>query len=178
MKRWKQARNWSGSSRRRTRLNVSWLGGPCSRLRKPRRNASLSSANSAMSTAVCPPHKTVHSAIIRISSRSCRPALPVRGSSSPSKQAMNPSMSRLPPTASKTPSVEAIASQHASSNALVKLFQMQFPCEQYLLRWLPFGRCGREPGQLSARRVSHFMQTFLEFEKPIAELEGKIEELR
>ena len=25
-------------------------------------------------------------------------------------------------------SVEAIASQHASSNALVKLFQMQFPC--------------------------------------------------
>src|SRR4051812_37819502 len=81
-----------------------------------------------MSTALCPPHKTVHSAIIRISSRSCRPALPVRGSSRPSKQAMNPSMSRLPPTASKTPWVDAIASQHASSNALVKLFQMQFPC--------------------------------------------------
>src|SRR3954468_16168301 len=54
--------------------------------------------------------------------------LPVRGSSSPSKQAMNPSMSRLPPIASKTPWVEAIASQHASSNALVNLFQMQFPC--------------------------------------------------
>src|SRR4051794_27309660 len=80
-----------------------------------------------MSTALCPPHSTVHSAIIRISSRSCRPALPVRGSSRPSKQAMNPSMSRLPPTASKTPWVDAIASQHASSNALVKLFQMQFP---------------------------------------------------
>jgi hypothetical protein len=58
----------------------------------------------------------------------------VRGSSSPSKQAMNPSMSRLPPTASKTPWVDAIASQHASSNALVKLFQMQFPCvEQFVL---------------------------------------------
>src|SRR4051812_25420023 len=81
-----------------------------------------------MSTALCPPHKTVHSAIIRISSRSCRPALPVRGSSSPSKQAMNPSISRLPPTASKTPWIDSIASQHASLNALVKLFQMQFPC--------------------------------------------------
>src|SRR4051794_39733441 len=82
-----------------------------------------------MSTALCPPHKTVHSAIIRISSRSCRPALPVRGSSRPSKQAMNPSMSRLPPTASKTPRVEAIASQHASLNALAKLFQVHFPCD-------------------------------------------------
>src|SRR3954468_8521830 len=81
-----------------------------------------------MSPALCPPHKTVHSAIIRISSRSCRPALPVRGSSSPSKQAMNPSMPRLPPTAAKTPWVDAIASQHASSNALVNLFQMQTPC--------------------------------------------------
>src|SRR4051794_2943249 len=81
-----------------------------------------------MSTALCPPHKTVHSAIIRISSRSCRPALPVRGSSSPSKQAMNPSISRLPPIASKTPWVDAIASQHASLDALVKLFQMRSPC--------------------------------------------------
>src|SRR3954464_5415025 len=80
-----------------------------------------------MSTALCPPHKTVHSAIIRISNRSCRPALPVRGSSSPSKQAMNLSMSRLPPTASKTPWVDSIASQHASLNALVKLFQMRSP---------------------------------------------------
>src|SRR4051812_45294878 len=101
-----------------------------------------------MSTALCPPHKTVHSAIIRISSRSCRPALPVRGSSSPSKQAMNPSMSRLPPTASKTPWVDSIASQHASSNALVKLFQMQFPwvqCVTLLTHRLVLAIVGRFP---------------------------------
>ena len=39
-----------------------------------------------------PPDSTVHSAIISISSRSWRPALPVRGSASPAKQAVKPSI--------------------------------------------------------------------------------------
>jgi len=92
MKRWKQWRNCSASSRRNNRLKVSWLGAPCSNLRKPRRNPSLARANSAMSVQSSPPDSTVHSAIISISSRSWRPALPVRGSASPAKQAVKPSI--------------------------------------------------------------------------------------
>src|SRR3954465_8980807 len=42
-----------------------------------------------MATAPCPPHSTVQSAITSNSWKSCRPALPVRGSSRPSQQAMN-----------------------------------------------------------------------------------------
>src|SRR4051794_2498085 len=42
-----------------------------------------------MATAPCPPHSTVQSAIISSSWKSCSPALPVRGSSRPSQQAMN-----------------------------------------------------------------------------------------
>ncbi len=41
MKRWKQARNCSGSSRRNKRLNVSWLGAPCFRSRKPAQEVDL-----------------------------------------------------------------------------------------------------------------------------------------
>src|SRR4051812_32212487 len=81
-----------------------------------------------MSTALCPPHKTVHSAIIRISSRACRPALPVRGSSRPSKQAPNPSIPLSPPTVSNRPWVESRAPEHASPNTAVKTFQMRSPC--------------------------------------------------
>ena len=92
MNRWKQWRNCSVSSKRNSRLNVSWLGAPCSSLRKPRRNPSLTRANSAMSVQSSPPESTVHSAIISISNRSCRPALPVRGSSKPAKQAAKPSI--------------------------------------------------------------------------------------
>src|ERR1700686_5674644 len=77
------------ASWRNSRLNVSWLGTPFASLRKPRRNGSFALANSAMSTAPCPPHSTVHSAIISSSWKSCRPALPVRGSSRPSQQATN-----------------------------------------------------------------------------------------
>src|SRR4051794_28977934 len=42
-----------------------------------------------MATAPCPPHSTVQSAITSNSGKSCRPALPVRGASRPSQQAMN-----------------------------------------------------------------------------------------
>src|SRR5262249_37842148 len=80
------------SSSRNTRLNVSWLGGPCSNLRNLRRKPSFARPKTCISTAVWPPHKTVHKAIIRISSRLCRPALPVRGSSRPSKHAANASI--------------------------------------------------------------------------------------
>ena len=56
VKRWNDAWNWSGSSWRNRRLNVSWLGGPLASRRKPRRNFSFSRANRAMSTAPWPPH--------------------------------------------------------------------------------------------------------------------------
>ena len=62
-----------------SRANASWLGVPCSKRMNWRRNASLHSAQSAMSTQVCPPHRLESTAIIK----SCRVALLVRGSSTP-----------------------------------------------------------------------------------------------
>ena len=52
---------------RKSRLNVSWLGTPFSSLRNPRRNGSFAFANRPMSTEPCPPHRTAHIAIARIS---------------------------------------------------------------------------------------------------------------
>ena len=83
------ARNCSGSSTRKSRLNVSWLGTPFSRLRNPRKNGSFDFANRPMSTEPWPPHRTAHMAIAKISWKSCRLAFPVRGSSNPSQQAIN-----------------------------------------------------------------------------------------
>ena len=56
------------------------------------KNASFSRANSSISEAYCPPHSTVHSAMTMISTRSYRPALPVRGSAKSSKQTAKPSI--------------------------------------------------------------------------------------
>jgi hypothetical protein len=89
MKRWNAARNWSGSSRRNSRLKVSWQGRPFSSLRKLRRKVSFERAKVAMSTAPCPPLSTVHRAIISSSWKSCRAAFPVRGSSKDSQHAAN-----------------------------------------------------------------------------------------
>jgi hypothetical protein len=46
--RWNTVWNCSGSSRRNSRLKVSWLGKPFSSLRKPRRNGSFATAKAAM----------------------------------------------------------------------------------------------------------------------------------
>src|SRR4051812_34565269 len=50
-----------------SRLKVSWLGTPLANFKKPRRTGSFALANSAMSTAPWPPHRTVQRAIIRSS---------------------------------------------------------------------------------------------------------------
>jgi len=65
------------------------------RAKRCERNTSLDFANSAMSTAPCPPHGTEHSAMNKSSWKSCRPALPVRGSSNSSQHAAN--RSKAPP---------------------------------------------------------------------------------
>ena len=91
MKREKHASNRAGSSRRNTRLNVSWLGTPRRSGRKRRRNPSLARPNTAMSEQSSAPHSMAQNAITRIACRSCR-ALSSRGSSSSEKQAANPSM--------------------------------------------------------------------------------------
>ena len=98
----------------------------CSSLRKPRRNSSLAWANSAMSVQSSPPDSTVHSAIISISSRSCRPALPVRGSSKLSKQAEKPSI--VASCGDKPQAVESIRPEPGdSSTGLSSIFHLRFP---------------------------------------------------
>ena len=62
---------------------ASRLGSPCSRRMNRRRNHSLRTAKSAMSTQVCPPHKLESSATVSISLKSWRVALLVRGSLPP-----------------------------------------------------------------------------------------------
>src|SRR5208283_3678344 len=72
-----------------------------------------------------PPDSTVHSAIISISSRSCRPALPVRGSSKPSKQAVKPSIAA---PCDQHQGVESIRPEPGNCNiSLSSKFQMRFP---------------------------------------------------
>src|SRR4051794_30373802 len=93
MKRVKQVSNAFGSSRRNTRLKVSWLGAPCRRHRNWRRYGALISPNSAMSEQSSPPDSKVQSAIINNSCRSWR-ALSRRGSTTSAKQATNSSTGR------------------------------------------------------------------------------------
>ena len=95
-KRPKQASNPAGSSSRNRRENVSWLGMPPGSARKRRKNGSFARPNAAMSTQLSAPHHVAPSAISRISSRSCRCALPVRGSARSAKHARNRSMPPLP----------------------------------------------------------------------------------
>src|SRR5450830_1146755 len=97
MKPMNQAWNRSGSSSRNTRLNVSWLGTPCSSLRNSCKNSSFDRPNSAMSAQVSPPLSSVQNPITRISCSSCRFAFPVRGSSKSSKISSNSSMAPHPP---------------------------------------------------------------------------------
>ncbi len=70
----------AGSSRRKTRLKVSWLGKPFFRLKNSRSSVSRSSANSAKSTQLSAPQTDATSAIANMSSNSCRCAFPRRGS--------------------------------------------------------------------------------------------------
>src|SRR5450830_153443 len=97
MKPMNQAWNRSGSSSRNTRLNVSWLGTPCSSLKNSCKNSSFDRPNSAMSAQVSPPLSSVQNPITRISCSSCRFAFPVRGSSKSSKISSNSSMAPHPP---------------------------------------------------------------------------------
>jgi len=88
MKRRNASSKASGLSRRNTRLNVSWLGMPCSRPRKSRNSPSFDRPNSSIS-AHCPlPHTTAASATNSTSSRSCL-ALPARGSGNCRKDFLN-----------------------------------------------------------------------------------------
>src|SRR6266404_3089691 len=73
-----------GSSRRSTRLNVSWLGMPCLSSRMVRRRASFSPPNSAISTQDSAPQSMAASAMNSMSRKSCR-ALMSRGSGTDSK---------------------------------------------------------------------------------------------
>src|SRR5580700_6193318 len=79
MNRWKICWKASGSRTRNTRLNVSWLGIPCSNRRNCRNNCSLERPNNAMSVAHFAPHSTAASAMTRTSSNSCT-AFGARGS--------------------------------------------------------------------------------------------------
>ena len=74
------AANGSRSTIRNSRERASLLESPCSRRRNRRRNGSLRTAKSAMSTQVCPPHRFESSVVISISRKSWRVALLVRGS--------------------------------------------------------------------------------------------------
>jgi hypothetical protein len=82
---------------------VSWLGTPFSSLRNPRRTRSFAFANRPMSTEPCPPHKAAHIAIAKISRKSCRAALPLRGSSKPSQHSIKRSKTSPAPRISRDP---------------------------------------------------------------------------
>src|SRR5262245_7222300 len=90
----KAASKATGSSRRNTRLKVSWLGMPCSRRRISRSISSLALPKSAMSEQLSAPHRTAASAM-NSSSRRLYRAFPARGSSTASKIEMKP---RIGPT--------------------------------------------------------------------------------
>jgi len=78
----------SGLSRRNTRLNVSWLGMPCSRRRKSRNSPSFDCPKSAISEHDSAPHSTAANAMNSTSNRSCL-ALSVRGSGNRRKTLLN-----------------------------------------------------------------------------------------
>jgi hypothetical protein len=78
----------SGLSKRNTRLNVSWLGMPCSRRRKSRNSSSFASPKSAMSEHDSAPHSVAASAMTNTSRRSCL-ALAARGSGNRRKAFVN-----------------------------------------------------------------------------------------
>ena len=116
-KRPKLASKASGSSSRKSREKVSWLGMPPSRRRKRRRNGSLARPNRAMSTQPSAPHRVAASAISRISNRSWRWALPLRGSARSPKQARNRSM---PPSSGKArrQHIKHMPNQKDSTNSI------------------------------------------------------------
>ena len=62
--------NAAGSRKRKTRLNVSWLGIPCGRASNSRRRGSLARPNSAMSQQVSAPHRVAAKAMTKISAKS------------------------------------------------------------------------------------------------------------
>lgn len=78
--------------------NVSWLGNPFSNRRNCRNTSSFISEKSAKSTRLAAPHTDPAKAIVSASNKSCRVALPLRGSGTSSKQSANhpvvPSSSR------------------------------------------------------------------------------------
>jgi len=95
MKRRKASSKACGLSRRNTRLNVSWLGMPCSRQSKSRNTPSFDRPNSSISEQLPAPHITAASEMNSTSSRSCL-ALSARGSANRRKAFLNFRI-RLPP---------------------------------------------------------------------------------
>src|SRR6266851_2983667 len=85
----------SGSSRRNTRLKLSWLGGPWRRSTISASSASWAAAKSAISTEDFAPHKVAASAMNSIAARSCC-ALKSRGSRTSRKIEMSVSIEALP----------------------------------------------------------------------------------
>ncbi len=81
--------NATGSSSRNTRENVSWLGTPLRRPRNAANSARRSRPKCAKSTQLSAPQIDAVSAITSTSTRSCRWALPVRGSESRSNAIRN-----------------------------------------------------------------------------------------
>ena len=88
MNRRNAASNACGSSRRKTRLKVSWLGTPCCNCRTSRSSPSLDCPNVAMSEGPSAPHSVAARAMNKTSSNSCR-ALSALGSGNRRKAFLN-----------------------------------------------------------------------------------------
>ena len=115
----KAASNATGSSKRNTRLNVSWLGIPCSRRRNCRNNGSLEEPKSAMSAQLSAPQSTAASATTRISGSSWR-AFAARGSGSDPNASWKRSI--------RPPSYLGSRLQNPYVSPTQDRAQMRFPC--------------------------------------------------
>src|SRR5947207_7220125 len=89
MKRRNDVSNAFGSSMRKTRLNVSWLGKPFLSTRTSSQRYAFSRATSAMSVQLVAPHSVASNAMNKISVKSCS-AFSARGSGRSAKHSPNP----------------------------------------------------------------------------------------
>ena len=114
-------------------------------------------ANSARSVQSSPPVSTEQSAMTNISSRSCRAALPVRGSVRSAKQAAKPAIVFPPP--SFDGGVESIRRSSASTNpSMSNNFQMRFPRALAWGLWTHFKRFASTVA--TGRRMEHVDATY------------------
>src|SRR5712664_3853716 len=111
----------SGSSRRNTRLKVSWLGMPCSSRSNTRKSPSLLWPNSAISAQLSAPHSVAANAMIRTSQRSCR-ALSARGSGNRRKTFLKAFIRHLPMVRRGLQNPNRRPAQYALK------IHMRFPC--------------------------------------------------